>query len=131
MIKYKTLEEFFADQPKDKLDQVNALRSVILNSEPALVEGIKWNAPNYTFNGEDRMTFSLFNKQNKVKLVIHMGSTRKENKSGKPVLVEDEGIVEWNSDIRGTISFDNMTDIKEKLPSLRKVLKRWLEIGAN
>lgn len=131
MIKHKTLEEFFADQPKDKLDQVNALRSVILNSEPALVEGIKWNAPNYTFNGEDRMTFSLFNKQNKVKLVIHMGSTRKENKSGKPVLVEDEGIVEWNSDIRGTISFDNMTDIKEKLPSLRKVLKRWLEIGAN
>lgn len=129
MNKYKTLDEFFADQSEEKLVQINMLRKIILDTDANLTETIKWNAPNYSYKGEDRLTFNLMNKQDLVKLVIHMGSTTKEHKNKKPLLNEDEGIVEWNSDIRGTLSFDGITDIKRKAQSVQGVIKKWLAIS--
>lgn len=81
---------------------------------PDLQENIKWNAPNYVHEDVDRITFNLMNKERKVQLIIHMGSSKKENKNAKPALKNDEGLVDWSSDIRGIISFDGMADIVEK-----------------
>lgn len=129
MNKYKTIDEFLDDQIPERLAEINMIRSLILKSEPALAEVIKWNAPSYVYKGEDRITFNLLNKQNQLRLLIHMGSTKKEDKKAKPILIEDEGIVEWNSDIRGTIVFDGISDIESKKLSLQKVIKRWLAIS--
>ncbi len=129
MNKYKTLDEFFADQSEEKRIQIKMLRRIILDAEPGLIETIKWNAPNYSYKGEDRLTFNLVNKQGLVKLVIHMGSVKKESKNTKSVLEEDEGIVEWNSNIRGTLSFDDIADIKKKAQLVQNVIKKWLAIS--
>lgn len=128
MQRYKSLDEFFADQSPGKLKQINALRKIILEIEPTLLENLKWNAPNYQHKGEDRITFNVMNKQGKVKLLIHMGATKKESKSAPSILVDDEGIVEWNSDIRGTLTFIDLEDIASKKASLKKLIERWLAI---
>lgn len=70
------------------------------------------------------------NKESIVKLILHMGASRKENKKGEPVLLNDFGIVEWNSDIRGTINFKGVNDAKEKEELLANVLANWLSIVA-
>ena len=129
MKKYKTLAEFLADQSPDKIEQINKIRDLIVEVEPELEENIKWNAPNYVYKGEDRITFNLMNKQNKVKLVIHMGASKKENKKGNPVLANDENIVDWNSDIRGTITFEDISDIEAKSESLKKVIRSWIALS--
>ena len=128
MQRYKSLDEFFANQTPEKLEQVNALRKIILEIEPTLMENLKWNAPNYVYKGQDRITFNLMNKQGQVKLLIHMGATRKESKSAQPVLDNDEGIVEWNSDIRGTLTFTDLEDIASKKILLKRIIERWLAI---
>jgi len=129
MKKYKTLEECFADQPEDKLSQINMLRRVILEAEPRLVETLKWNAPNYSQGSEDRITFNLMNKQGLVKLVLHMGATKKENNNGTPILQADEGIVEWSSDIRGTMTFQDASDVRRKISAVKQVVKGWLALS--
>ncbi|RYX78657.1 DUF1801 domain-containing protein [bacterium] len=128
MQKYKTVDEFMNSLDEVKREQVDAIRKLILVSNPTIQEHVKWNAPSYVFDGEDRVTFNLMNKQGLVKLVLHMGATRKENKKGSPVLVDENGIIEWNSDIRGTISFKNMEDVISKKAALSSVLKKWLAI---
>ena len=129
MNKYKSIEEFLSDQTADKLQEINKLRELILHTEPRLVENLKWNAPNYVYNDEDRITFNVINKQNKVKIVIHMGPTRKENKKGSPLLPNDQGLVEWNSDIRGTISFEDIHDVNTKSTRLQKLFRDWLALN--
>ena len=129
MQKYKTLEEFLNDLNEDKRQQVDTLRDLIINTAPQLEEHIKWSAPSYVLNGEDRITFNLMNKEGAVKLVIHMGATRKEDKKGKPILENDGGIVEWSSDIRGVITFQNIEDIQAKNRVLKKLLSNWLAIS--
>lgn len=126
MNKYTTIEEFLADQDESKREQIELLRSIIKNAHPHLTEHIKWNAPSYVLDGEDRVTFNLMNKEGVVKLILHMGATRKEDKKGVPVLSDDKGLVSWQSDIRGMLSFTDVADIKAKRAGIADILVRWL-----
>ena len=93
-----------------------------------LEENIKWNAPNYNYKGVDRITFNLLNKEGKVKIVVHMGTSRKEVKKAPPILEDRYGLVEWNSNIRGTITFYSLEDIFNKENNLRKFLRQWVKL---
>jgi Domain of unknown function (DU1801) len=128
MQKYKTVEEFLDDLSEDKRLLVDTLRVLILNVDSRLEEHIKWNAPSYVLDDEDRITFNVMNKQGVVKLVLHMGATRKEDKKGSPVMQDDSGLIEWNSDIRGTVTFNSIEEVNSNLNSLKKIVKDWLSI---
>lgn len=126
--KYKTVDEFLSDLSDEKSSQVKALREIILLTDKELKEHIKWNCPSYIFENEDRITFNIVNKDDKVKLVIHMGAKRKEYKGGEPVIEDTTGLIMWNSDIRGMISFDSTEDILAKREQLTGIIQRWLNI---
>ena len=128
MQKYPTLEAFLDDLDSAKRLQVDTLRKLIHSANPQLEEHIKWNAPSYVLDGEDRITFNLMNKQGVVKLVLHMGAVRKENKKGSPVMQDESGLVEWSSDIRGMITFTTIEDINSHHTALTKIIKDWLSI---
>lgn len=128
MQKYKTVEEFLDGLNEDKRSQVDTLRDLILNTEPQLKEHIKWNAPSYVLDGEDRITFNLMNKQEVVKLVLHMGATRKEDKKGKPIMQDQSELIEWSSDIRGMITFNTIDDITSNIAALKRIITDWLAI---
>jgi hypothetical protein len=128
MKKYTTIDEFLADQDASKLEQIELLRSIIKKVDPDLTEHIKWNAPSYVLDGEDRVTFNLMNKEGVVKLILHKGATRQENKKGVPVLTDDKELVSWQSDIRGIMSFTDVTGIKTRQADIADIIKRWLAI---
>jgi hypothetical protein len=128
MKKYITVSEFLGDLDQKKLAQVNELRKIILDTEPSLTENIKWNSPNYVFGGEDRLTINLLNKEQKVKLVLHMGAVRKEDKKAKPILKDDGSLIEWNSNIRGNVTFNNLGEIQTNRVLLSEIIKKWLAI---
>lgn len=128
MQQFKTVSDFLESLDDNTHAQVEALRKLILGVEPDLSERIKWNAPSYVLHGEDRITFNLMNNQGVVKLVLHMGASKQEDKHGTPILAADAGIVEWSSNIRGIISFDNLQDIEAKKSQLLSVVQRWLAL---
>jgi uncharacterized protein YdhG (YjbR/CyaY superfamily) len=127
MKKYTLVSEFLEDLSDDKKAQVQALRDIII-VEPGLTEHIKWNAPSYVLDGEDRITFNLRNKEEAVKLILHMGVTRREDKKAKPILDDTSGLVTWSSDIRGILSFNSLDDIESKKDSITEVIKQWLAL---
>lgn len=129
-IKFKTTDEFLNDLDASKRQQVEALRSLILTTEPSLKEHIKWNAPSYVLDVEDRITFNLMNKQQVVKLIFHMGATRKENKKGTPIMQDESGLLEWSSDIRAMVTFTSIEEITSHKDSLQEIIKNWLSISA-
>lgn len=128
MNKYKSVSDFLNDLEPEKKAQVEKLRTIILGLDMELSENIKWNAPNYVYKNIDRITFNLMNKEGKVKIVIHMGALRKENKKLEPILKNSPKFIFWNSDIRGTISFDGMQDIESKQDALRILFTEWLKL---
>jgi hypothetical protein len=128
MNKYQSVAEFLDELDEDTLDQVNELRGIIFEAEPNLIENIKWNAPNYVHEGEDRITFNLMNKEGKVQLVLHMGATKKENKKAKNKLQDPSGLGTPASNIRTVITFESLQDILAKEEALKDILRRWLAL---
>ena len=124
---YTSVDEFLSELSDDRRQQVEALRTIIKNINPNLTEHIKWNSPSYVLDGEDRITFNM-HYSDQTMILIHMGATRKEDKKGTPILSEDFGLVKWNSDIRGTLSFRTLDEIAVNKDKIITLLKNWLSI---
>ena len=127
MKKYKTVDEFLKDLPADRKEQVTMLRSIIMATNTNLTEHIKWNSPSYVLDGEDRITFNM-HYPDKTMVLLHMGARRKENKGTEPIMKDATGLITWNSDIRGTLTFSSIEDIQNKQDKVDGLLKTWLSI---
>jgi len=127
MDKFKTVNDFLSSLNEDKKQQVLKIREYIMEAAPKLEERIKWNAPSYVQDSEDRITFNLFNKEGLVKLVFHMGASRKEDRKAEPVL-KDAPLIEWVSDIRGYATFTDIDQIENNKNAIKDTVSRWLAI---
>jgi hypothetical protein len=59
-----------------------------------------------------------------------MGATRKEGKKGESVMSDETGLIEWSSDIRGVMSFQDLPEILAKKEMIADLITRWLAIKA-
>jgi hypothetical protein len=106
---------------------VRALREIILATDPAIGEEIKWNAPAFFFTGEMApsdpklyrrylVIFNLFRKDC-IRLVFWRGARVKRT----------FGLLEGAyADGRRLAAFSSMEDVKSKSTALRKIVKQQL-----
>jgi hypothetical protein len=121
----KTHQEFLSEFDDERKPLVKALLVAINEECPHLTEIIKWNAPSFCDNGKDRMTIML-HKKNKVGLILHTGAKPKEDKKAPRLYDDDTGLLEWNSNIRATISFTGIDDFLAKKDLFKEALKTWV-----
>lgn len=126
---YDQVSDFLEDLDPSARLIVEEVRRVIMQTRPDLDEHIKWNSPSYVLAGVDRLTFNTKNKQGVVQLVLHMGPARRESRGRSPLLVQDEGLVQWVSDIRGIIAFPDLDAIASRSVAVTSVINRWLEVS--
>jgi len=122
----KTHQEFMTDFDDERKPLVEALLKAILEACPTLTETIKWNAPSFCFNGKDRLTIML-HKKDRVGLILHTGAKPKEDKNAPHLYTDETELLEWNSNIRATISFSDLTEFLSKRTLFKKAVKRWIE----
>ena len=118
--------EFLTHFDDERKPLVEALLQAITAACPALTETIKWNAPTFCDDGKDRMTVML-HKKDRVSLILHTGARPKEDKKAPPLYADDTGLLEWNSNIRATISFMDLADFVSKRSLFEKAVQRWIE----
>lgn len=115
----------FLDNLRHPLRQeIEQLRIEILHTDKGLTENIKWNAPNYCFENEDRITMKI-HPQNAVHLIFHCGA--KVRQSSKEKLIQDQsGLLQWKGNDRAIATFKNVEDIKNRQAEIRKVITDWI-----
>lgn len=126
----KTHQEFLTKFDDERKQLVEALLRAITEACPTLTETIKWNAPTFCYDGKDRMTFML-HKKDRVGLILHTGAKPKEDKKAPPMYTDDTELLDWNSNIRATISFVDLTEFSSKRELFKKAVKRWIEETKN
>jgi hypothetical protein len=110
------------DHPlKEGIEQV---RLGILNSDTRITEHIKWNAPSFCMNGEDRVTFNVHPKGG-VQLVFHRGTKAKDSKDF--AFEDGAGLLEWRAADRAVVTLRDMSDIEAKEAALIETVNRWME----
>lgn len=109
-----TVDEFLTAQPPERRADVESLRELVHVAEPMLDEVVKWNSPNYTFLGIDRLTINAAGR-GPVRLILHFGSDRAENKGVATTFSGDpKGLMTWHSDIRASLTLPKADELAAK-----------------
>ncbi|PKO00391.1 MAG: hypothetical protein CVU42_04250 [Chloroflexi bacterium HGW-Chloroflexi-4] len=122
----KTHQEFMQQFEDVRKPLVEAMLASIIEVCPTLTESIKWNAPNFSDDGNDRMTLMLHKKE-LVSLILHTGARPKEDKKAPHMFTDESGLLEWNSNIRATVSFADLDEFWAKKSLFQAAVTRWVE----
>ena len=121
----KTHQEFLAEYDDERKPLVEAMLAAIVEACPDLTEIIKWNAPSFCDNGKDRMTL-LLHKKDTVGLILHTGAKPKEDKKAPRLYDDSTVLLDWNSNIRATISFASVDDFLAKRDVFKQAVRTWV-----
>jgi hypothetical protein len=106
--------------------EVQAVRDIIKGVNPDVTEHIKWNAPSFCYNGDDRVTMNLRATDN-LQLIFHRGAKVKDSKDF--TFKDSTGLLEWLAADRAIVKLRNMEDVTAKKAALAKVVNQWMNEG--
>lgn len=109
-------------------DVIQALRALLRETEPGLEEHVKWNAPSYRHQGEDRITFQL-RDDDRVRLVFHCGSKPSDRGRTQRLVDDPAGLLEWAAPDRGIASFRSLAEVRQHASALAALVRRWLSVS--
>jgi len=114
----------------DKLEhplkrEIKAIRKIILNSNKRLTEHIKWNAPSFCIENEDRVTMKLYPVKN-IQLIFHRGAKVKAQPKEK-LLSGHSAFLKWAANDRAVATFANMDEIKSNEKVLSEIINEWIK----
>ncbi|KON88292.1 hypothetical protein AF332_16780 [Sporosarcina globispora] len=119
--------EFMNNLKHPHKEEIEEVRNIILSTNDKITEHIKWNAPSFCYEGEDRITFNLHGK-GFIRLVFHCGTKVKDRNTNEPLVVDPSGILEWKAADRAIMKFTDQNDVKAKEEKLREVITKWLKV---
>lgn len=107
---------------------VEALRQIILSTDPEIGERIKWNNPSFYYTGEMVEFDPKEYKRDLIVMNLHKGRIMLVFPSGAKVN-DQSGLLEGDyKDGRRVTVFKDLEDVLAKQGALQKIIQDWLEL---
>lgn len=119
----QTVTDFIENLDHPLKDEVELLRTIILAVDEGITEQIKWKAPSFCYQGQDRITLNL-HKNDRILIVFHRGAKAKASQSF--IFEDSTGLLEWVSADRALLTFRDKADIEDKQAALTNIVSRWI-----
>ena len=103
---------------------IDALRAIILGADPAVREGVKWNAPSF-YTSEHFATFHLRSKRG-VQLVLHLGAKGRPDAALRGAVPDPGGLLDWRGPDRAILTFADATAVEANAPAIEAILREWV-----
>ena len=98
MAKAQSVDDFLGGLSHARIDDIRALRQIVLSADPAITERIKWNAPSFCSAGDDRVTMRL-HPGDRLELIFHRGAKARDSAGFS--FDDPTGRIEWAAPDRG------------------------------
>jgi hypothetical protein len=105
-------------------DQVQALREAILQANPSIREGVKWNSPSFRTH-EYFATTHLRAKQG-IGVILHFGAKVRKVAAGQESIKDPRKLLDWVAKDRATVSFVDVNDLAAKKKAFQAILRQWI-----
>ena len=100
---------------------IERLRAAILDSNDGITEHVKWDAPSFSYAGEDRVMFRLF-PEDRARLIFHLSSKPKDD-ADTFAFDDDTGLLRWVATGRAVVV---LRDAEARQRNLASVVNRWV-----
>ena len=130
IMKTTNVDQLLSSMDHPQIGLIDQIRDIIKQAAPILSEGVKWNAPSYSLNGNDIITFN-FRSYGSVSLIFHTGPKGKDTKTGKVLFEETSGIIQWLADKRFVLKIDDTGQLQTCSEDIARLVRRWVDFGMN
>jgi hypothetical protein len=121
------VSQFLSNLNHPLKNEIDQLRQIILSAEKSVEENIKWNGPNYTFLGEDRITMRVQPiSQKQIQLIFHRGA-KKQDQPKDNLIQDSSGILVWKEKDRAIATFKSIEEMENKRIALESIIQLWLK----
>lgn len=117
--------DFFANLDHPLKSVMEEVREIVLSCDKTISEHIKWKAPSFCHNGDDRVTFNLY-RDGSLLLIFHRGAKVKDSHSKGRLIDDPTGLLEWHSDDRASLKITDAKDLAEKQATIMTLVKLWI-----
>lgn len=115
MAKAQTVEEFLRGLAHKRIDDIQVVRRTILAADAAITERVKWNAPSFCWQGDDRVTMRLHPGE-RLDLIFHRGAKRREDSDFS--FDDPTGRIAWAAPDRGVFRVGDPVADREAITTL-------------
>lgn len=106
-------------------ESIQKIRSLIIECNTDVEENIKWNSPNYSCSGQDRIPLRI-QPVKYFQIVLHRGAV-KNTVFTKRIIDYKSPILEWKSFDRAIISLHALNELESLETELEIIISQWLE----
>lgn len=117
------VDRYRAGLDEQTLETVDAIRNIVSASHAGLTESIKWNAPSFAIDGEDRVTLGIERKGG-IRVVFHRGAKPRPLAGFK--FDDEDNLARWPAPDRGVVIFQDLKDLGERAEALGRLCSRWI-----
>ena len=118
------VERYLRDLQHPLKDGVLRLRAAILACDPDITEHVKWNAPSFCRDGQDRVTFRLA-PRGKLQLVLHRGAKARADAAGF-TFDDPTGLLTWAAPDRAVLDFPDLQAVEARQAQVVSLVQRWV-----
>jgi hypothetical protein len=105
---------------------VEAVRAALTGSNPNIGEQIKWNAPSFTWQGEDKVTFNIRPKT-PLLLIFHRGVKAKDSAGFS--FADETGLMEWKAPDRAVVTIGSADEWDANGAAITGLIRRWMAVA--
>jgi len=123
-LNFADVDEFMRELEHPLHAELCALRSLIMGVDPAIQEGIKWNAPSFFLNDY----FATFNlrSRDEIQVIFHTGAKVKESSVIGVEIDDPFGMIKWLAKDRCLLTVQDISDLESKRSSLETIIRQWI-----
>jgi hypothetical protein len=118
-----TVQDWIERCDAERVPLVTRLRALALAAAPDVTEQIKWDAPSFCVDGDDRITLGLERKGG-VRAVLHRGA--KVRDANGFAFDDPEKLAKWPAADRGVMQFADEAALDGKETAVGAMFTRWL-----
>lgn len=118
-------DAWLAARPEPVAGAAHALRALLLDADPRVAEGVKWNAPSYHLGG---VHFATFNARpgGRLLLVLHRDAKARPPAPGRLPVPDPTGLLEWRADDRACVTLPDADAVAVHREALTAIVRAWM-----
>lgn len=119
----QTVETFLAGLNHPLKPVILVLRGSLLQTDPAIGEAVKWNAP--SFHTSEYFATMHLRRTDAVQLILHLGAKKRTMPKG--AINDPQHLLSWLGPDRATLKFASVDDVNTKRLALQALIRQWME----
>lgn len=118
------VDAFFAKLRHPHAAAFQAIRKIILDVDPRIAEGIKWNVP--SFRTSEYFATLHLRTQRGVGVILHFGAKKRLDLTARTAIKDPQSMLAWLSDDRAVVAFADLKDVQAKASAFGSLIRQWI-----